>query len=212
MSGFDDEWYEEQGAVDHSIEDEPDEEDEPDPDYASWTDDQWAEALEYDPDDVPEHEDGDPKLEDLLMNLRERDDGPPEEVVEQAITAIRFGFAMSQDAVDQRTAAWKTYYEKVAEDKRREAQDKEGWGEEKPEEEAEVGMGATQMPLCPACGWTIDLCDVHDEEELDIIRKHDAGEHEHCDPEGCPEAMAKVGEHLEKLYGGEVDPGLHFDA
>jgi len=72
-------------------------------------------------------------------------------------------------------------------------------------------MGSSPMPLCPACGWTIDNCDVHDEDELEVIRMHEAGYHESCDPDGCAEALAALDHDLENLYGGEVDPDLHFD-
>ena len=174
-----DEWYEDQGLVDHTF--------------------------DYEPDDVPEHEDGDPLLEDILENLRER------EVGEEPVVSGVIIYAFSQEAVDERNRAWAAYYEKVQDDARRKAQDEEGWGEV-PEEEVEVTLGATTMPLCPACGWTVDQCDVHDEEDLEIIRKHDVGEHEGCDPEGCVEANAELVREMEKIYGGEVDSSLHFEA
>jgi hypothetical protein len=138
-------------------------------------------------------------ITELLDNLRERenvDEGTPPTVV----------FAGAGYA-----AAWKRHFANEAENARRKAQDEEGWGEEAPEEEAEVGMGHAQMPMCPACGWEITNCDVHTEADLKIIRKHEAGEHETCDPGGCLEAGAALDDELERLYGGEVDPNLYFE-
>ena len=194
--------------------------------------------VEFTEDEGPEDDDDPDFLDELLDNLRDREAGmmpyvwsstavirfeeenprPEDEdiseegaksALEKANDAVASLF--TPEAQEKRANAWKAYYEKIGEDARRKSQDEEGWGEEQVEVE-ELSMGAATMPLCPACGWTITLCDVHDEDELEVIRMHEAGYHEACDPEGCHDALAALDSDLEHLYGGEVDPNLHFDA
>jgi len=154
--GFTDEWYEEQGATDHALIS-----DEPQPEV-----------------DAPD---------DILEDLREREkrNGPgiirfsPEDVVEGEDQPR---VARNQE---ERNRAWAAWYASMQDEKRREAEAAEGWGEPKDVPEVEKNGIPSAMPKCPACGWTVDLCDVHDEEELEIIREHEAGIHDKCVEEGC---------------------------
>ena len=69
--------------------------------------------------------------------------------------------------------------------------------------EVEVEPGSATpgaYPMCPACGWPITDCVSHDEEELEIIRLHEAGVHDECMEEGCEVAEAREIEKMEKRF------------
>jgi len=138
---------------------------------------------EDDPEDDDEESSG---LEKLLDNLREREVG-------STIAAL-----FTPEAQEARAEAWAAYYAAQAEKRGKDAQTEEGWRVEvtTPEELPQEGPGSGG-PLCPACGWSIYVCDVHDEEELKIIRQHDEGDHTECDPDGCVVAMQELIDQVE---------------
>lgn len=145
-----------------------------DPDY---------EPREYDEDNEPVEE----GIQDILDNLQERE--------KKGLVTVAETFAAQG-------AAWGLYamqqIERHQETERQAKEAEDGWRDEPKEDDEPASIGRTLLPFCPACGWTIDYCDVHDDAELEIIRRHEDDDHTICDPDGCKDAMQKLIDHFER--------------